>query len=78
MLASKIHDIVAKSWEDRVLHANASTGRGIPQGERGVQFKEAIWKHGGVTEGMSKVRMRARGAICVVAALGAVNKGYCI
>ena len=61
-----------------MLHANASTGRGIPQGERGVQFKEAIWKHGGVTEGMSKARMRARGTIRVVAGLGAVNKGHYI
>ena len=42
------------------------------------KLKKAIWKHEGVMEGMSKVRMRARGAICVVAALGAVNKGYYI
>ena len=60
-----------------MLHANASAGRGI-QGERGVQFKEAVRKHGGATESMSKVCMRARGAIRVVDALGAVNKDHYI
>jgi len=75
VLASKINDIAAKSREGRVLHANASIGSGI-QGERVVRSEEAIRKHGGVAEDKGKVRMRARGAIRVVAALEVIKSRY--
>ena len=75
VLASKINDIAAKSREGRALHANASTGSGI-QGERVVRLEEAIRKHGGMAEDKGKVRMRARGAIYAVAALGVIKSRY--
>jgi hypothetical protein len=55
---------------------NGGTSSGI-QGARVVRSEEAIRKHGGVTEDRSKVRMRARGAIRVVAVLGVI-KSRCI
>jgi hypothetical protein len=58
-----------------VLHANGSTSSGI-QGARAVRSEEAIRKHGGVTEDRSKVRMRAPGAIRVVAALGVIKSRH--
>jgi DNA-directed RNA polymerase alpha subunit len=58
-----------------VLHANASTSSGI-QGERVVRSEEAIRKHGGVAEDKNKVRIRTRGAIRVVTALGVIKDGY--
>ena len=75
VLASKSNDIVARSREGRVLHADASTGSGI-QGERVVRLEEAIRKHGGMAEDKGKVRMRARGAIYAVAALGVIKSRY--
>jgi hypothetical protein len=76
VLASKINDSAAKSLVGRVLHhANASTGSGR-QGKRVVRSEQAIRKHGDVAEDKNKVRMRARGATRVVAALGVIKGRY--